>query len=82
MRNNQLLMTALAGAGLYLLYRYWQSETAATLSPTVQHKLPTQNETIADPQGNYDIDGVSFDDEGVIVSGDDNKHLVNPANIH
>jgi hypothetical protein len=75
MRTNQLLMTAVAGAGLYLLYRYWRVESEATLSPAVRAKLPTQNQTISDGTGNYDIDGVSFDDEGVIVSGDENKHL-------
>jgi hypothetical protein len=82
MRTNQLLTTALAGAGLYLLYRYWRAETAAALSPAVQAKLPTQSKTIPDGAGNYDIDGVSFDDEGVIVSGDDNKHLVDPMLNH
>lgn len=61
------------GAAGYLLYRYLNP--APTLHPQIEANLPIAKDlnTIPDMEGNYDIDGVSFDTEGVIVSSDDNK---------
>jgi hypothetical protein len=52
----------------------------AHLSPRVAEKLPLAKplRTIPDVVGNYDIDGVSFDSEGVIVSGDSDKPVAPP----
>jgi hypothetical protein len=80
MRTQSLLLTALTGAGLYFLYRYWHQESAL-IPHGVRNQLPDQNRTIMDLEGNYDIDGVSFDVEGVIVSSDDNKHI-DPMKLH
>ena len=76
MRNNRFLTFAFGAFASYVLYRFWYSQLTH-LSPSVQKKLPITKplNTIHDSEGNYDIDGVSFDVEGVIVSGDDNKHL-------
>lgn len=48
-----------------------------TVSPEVRAKLPIAQplKTVSDMEGNYDIDGVSFDNEGVIVGSDDTKHV-------
>ncbi len=88
MRNNQFVMarfaiTLIAGGGLFLLYRFWKNQST-TISADIREKLPNEKhlDTIPDSFGNYDIDGVSFDTEGVIVSGDDNKHLTNPMKLH
>jgi hypothetical protein len=50
------------------------------LDSTVAEKLPLvqDSETIRDLEGNYDLDGVSYDDEGVIVGSDYIKPLVAP----
>ncbi len=57
-------------ATLYLLYRRFSSNSR--MSPHVAENLPIAKnlKTIPDTDGNYDIDGVSFDSEGVVVSGD------------
>ena len=68
------------GAGAFLLYRWLKPLTTTMLTPTidpqVKENLPIAKnlKTIPDATGNYDIDGVSFDSEGVVVSSDDNKH--------
>lgn len=63
----------------YLAYRYIESQRTH-LDAEVARKLPLSKnlQTIADDQGNYDIDGVSFDTEGTIVSGDNSKPVVAP----
>ncbi len=68
------------GAG-YLAYRWFSSYRNADANLSVADKLPIAKDlqTIPDVQGNYDIDGVSYDDEGVIVSGDNNKTIVAPV---
>lgn len=42
----------------------------------VKAKLPIAKPllTITDFEGNYDLDGVSYDVEGTIISSDDTKH--------
>lgn len=74
-----LISTFFAGVGLYFFYSYWKQQTH--LSRQVREKLPDHHATIEDREGNYDIDGVSFDTEGVVVSSDDNKHL-DPMKLH
>lgn len=63
-----------AGATAYFLYR-WLTPAAPSIAPHIEENLPVAKDlkTIPDVEGNYDIDGVSFDTEGVIVSSDDNK---------
>lgn len=60
------------GAAAYAFYRWY---TSPTLAPHIKENLPVSQKlkTIPDVEGNYDIDGVSFDAEGVIVSSDDTK---------
>ena len=69
---------ALAGA-YWLIRRNWTS--AAYISEAVAERLPVAKklDTIPDVEGNYDIDGVSFDTEGVIVSSDSVKNVVAPV---
>ena len=83
------LFIALAAAGLFF---YVARKTGALdeivrfvtgrpyLDDAVAEKLPLvqERETIRDIEGNYDLDGVSYDDEGVIVGSDNNKTLVAP----
>ena len=59
-----------AGAAAYLLYR-WFSTTSPYVAAHIEAKLPVAKnlKTVPDTVGNYDIDGVSFDTEGVIISG-------------
>lgn len=66
------------GAG-YLAYRLYETQRSH-LDSNVARRLPLAKElnTIADHHGNYDIDGVSFDTEGTIVSGDNSKAVVAP----
>ena len=63
-----------AGIGAYFLYR-WLRPLAPYIASEVEQNLPIAKdlETIPDLRGNYDLDGVSFDTDGVIVSGDNNK---------
>lgn len=73
----------IAGVAAYALYR-WLKPMAPYIAPEIHENLPVAKnlKTIPDVEGNYDIDGVSFDSEGVIVSSDDNKatkpSLLNP----
>ncbi len=58
--------------------RVFHRHASPRLSRFVSQKLPLTKHlrTIPDDAGNYDIDGVSFDSEGVVVSGDQNKNFV------
>jgi hypothetical protein len=74
MRRNYFFAYAAAALSMYALYVVY----ARQLQPRreVKRKLPnTTKQTIPDAVGNYDIDGVSFDREGVIVGSDDHKHV-------
>lgn len=66
------------GAAAYLAYR-WFSTSSPYIAPEVEENLPLAKnlKTVPDTQGNYDLDGVSFDSEGVVVSGDDTKPALN-----
>jgi hypothetical protein len=66
-----------AGLG-YLAYRYFNAQPF--LHPTVESKLPIAKDlyTVSDFVGNYDMDGVSFDTEGVIISSDAVKTIIIP----
>ena len=72
-----LTVAGVAGAG-YLAYRYFTS--GPKMHPSVEDKLPLAKDldTIPDDVGNYDMDGVSFDIEGVIVSSDAVKTIIIP----
>jgi hypothetical protein len=75
-----ILIGLIAAGGIgYLIYRYFIS-AKTKISPDVAEKLPMAKDlqTVADGVGNYDLDGVSFDTEGVIVSGDAHKTVVAP----
>lgn len=65
---------ALAGAAgaAWFVYRRWSWGLQPMMTPEVRAKLPLAKdlETVSDVTGNYDIDGVSFDTEGVIVASD------------
>lgn len=73
-------ISAAAGIGTYLILNgIWGPGQAARrvggfVRPDVEEKLPLAKDlpTIADEVGNYDIDGVSYDTEGVVVSSDKN----------
>jgi hypothetical protein len=64
--------------GAYRLFNYARSALApkhgldGRLSARVANQLPIAKnlKTISDQEGNYDLDGVSFDTEGVIISSD------------
>lgn len=81
-------LAAVAGIGAYLLWRN-VSERNSTytrvggkVSAKVAEKLPLAKDlpTIPDVEGNYDIDGVSYDSEGVVVSSDQSK--LKPTTTH
>lgn len=80
MRKN-LWIWALGGLALGtlsgMLLGGWQHGQTAKprLTRRVARRLPISKSlhTIPDERGNYDLDGVSFDTEGVIVSGDTSK---------
>lgn len=61
------------GVAGYFTYR-WFRPAGPLVAPHIENNLPLAKnlKTIHDSEGNYDIDGVSFDSEGVIVSGDEN----------
>ena len=64
--------------GAYRLFNYLRATLApqhgldGRLSRRVAKHLPIAKnlKTISDQEGNYDLDGVSFDTEGVIISSD------------
>ncbi len=70
---------AIAAGGLAY---YFRKELGSVLfgrpiiEEDVKAKLPIAKPllTITDFEGNYDIDGVSYDVEGTIISSDDTKH--------
>jgi hypothetical protein len=68
-----------AGCVGYLVYRFFRI-AEAELSPEIAAKLPISKNlnTIPDQVGNYDMDGVSFDVEGVIISSDSHKTIIAP----
>lgn len=67
-------VAALAGAAWY--YRdEWMNLLGlqrVRMTPEVKERLPIAKDlkTIPDQEANYDIDGVSFDSEGVVVGSD------------
>lgn len=78
-QRSHLITAASVALGLATGYLVWTRLISRTLSARrqVSRKLPIAKplNTIPDVSGNYDIDGVSFDTEGVVVSGDANKGL-------
>lgn len=86
-KTNSLIAAAGVAAVAGAAY-YFRSELMAlfgyqriSYAPHVQAKLPIAKDlpTIDDQAANYDIDGVSFDSEGVIV-GSDNQSETLPQN--
>lgn len=79
-RNTMWIASGAACAGIaaYFAYRYFANRPK--LSHEVEEKLPLAKHlpTITDFEANYDIDGVSYDIEGVIISGDGVKPIVSP----
>lgn len=69
----------MAGSAAFIFRREIKSFLFGTpiVEPAVEAKLPIAKtlKTVADYEGNYDIDGVSYDVEGTIVSSDDSKHF-------
>jgi hypothetical protein len=72
-------VAALAGAAWYyrnewmnLLGLQRAQMTPERITPEVKEQLPIAKDlkTIPDQEANYDIDGVSFDSEGVVVGSD------------
>lgn len=78
-RNQVLLFASLAAAlaGGYFAWTRIANRGNPKLRRQIGNRLPVSKnlETISDVRGNYDLDGVSFDTEGVVVSGDANKSL-------
>ncbi len=64
----KILIPLAVGGVCFALYRLLMRDEAI-LSPGVAEKLPLSKDlrTIPDVEGNYDIDGVSFDSEGVVI---------------
>lgn len=52
-------------------------------APHIREQLPIAKDlqTIPDTEGNYDMDGVSFDSEGVVVGSDRTSHTL-PQSPH
>ena len=79
-------VAAVAGAAWYFrnelmgLFGYQRIQVA----PHVQAKLPIAKDlpTIPDQEANYDIDGVSFDSEGVIVGSDNQFESATEKQVH
>ncbi len=75
--RKQWMIWALGGLALGALIGAWRRSVSPTprLSRRVAKRLPIAKplRTIPDFKGNHDIDGVSYDTEGVVVSGDYNK---------
>lgn len=74
MKPNQSLSFLTLGIGVcaaaYLLYRRFGPMPRMTSHVAENLPVAKNLKTIADTEGNYDLDGVSFDTEGVVVSGD------------
>ena len=70
-----------AGTAVFLFRREVKSLLFGTpiVQPEIEAKLPIAKplQTVTDFEGNYDLDGVSYDVEGTIVSSDDSKHFAN-----
>ena len=64
----------IGAAAAFVTYRFLR-QSKPLVAPHVEANLPIAKnlKTIPDVQGNYDIDGVSFDSEGVVVSSDETK---------
>ncbi len=79
LRSSQILSIAVAGGVSLLLYRAFACPRVY-LAPQIKARLPVAKKlpTVRDNDGNYDMDGVSFDSEGVIISSDNIKHVVSP----
>lgn len=85
-------MVAAAGVGaLAGLAYFYRREIFALLgldrvevAPHVQEKLPIAKDlkTVPDVEGNYDIDGVSFDSDGVIVGSDNLAQREQTQQVH
>lgn len=77
--RSQRWRTWAIGAGLLMvvgaLLNEQRQRTTPHLSRRVARRLPLAKHlrTIPDQLGNYDLDGVSYDVEGVIVGGDADK---------
>lgn len=69
-----LAITATFALGVVYFLQIQRANTPR-LSRRVARRLPVANplRTIPDHDGNYDLDGVSYDVEGVIVGGDASK---------
>jgi hypothetical protein len=67
---------SLAGIAIFAIHRF-QLLSGPSVSPQVGERLPMSKnlQTIPDHVGNYDIDGVSFDTEGVIIASDNLKNV-------
>lgn len=88
---NTSLMAAAGVAALAGAAWYFRNELMGLLgyrrihvAPHVQAKLPIAKDlpTIPDQEANYDIDGVSFDSEGVIVGSDKQFESPTEKQVH
>lgn len=84
MRSNsfwkRLAFAAVAGWGAYYLYKNFGSMLSRSQYGEIHGRVPRDIasrvplakslSTIPDVQGNYDIDGVSYDSEGVVIGSD------------
>ena len=68
-----------AGTAAFIFRRELKSLLFGTpiVEPEIEAKLPIAKPllTVTDFDGNYDLDGVSYDVEGTIISSDDSKHF-------
>lgn len=68
--RNYLLAFAFIAGGYYLLRRFRPELLRRQSSRNVTTGVPQDLKTIPDQVGHYDIDGASFDHEGVVIGGD------------
>lgn len=88
--TNRRLASLLMGLGITTftvraLVKKYANSGGVVIDPKIKKDLPIAKnlQTIDDKEGNYDIDGVSFDSEGVVVSSDNNKELhVGSSSLH
>ena len=81
--TNRRLAGLLMGLGITtftvgaLVKKYLHGSDEIEIDPQIRKDLPIAKNlpTIDDKEGNYDIDGVSFDSEGVVVGSDNNKNI-------
>ena len=72
-----LSISAAGGALIYWMIQRKRQEQERLAQGNWAHAHEGRKDSIRDEAGNYDIDGVSYDDKGVIV-GSEPHHVTSP----